>query len=610
MGENSMERQSVTLTGPWGFQVDAGDVGLREGWFGPKYNRKKWGKAAVPGAWDCYDDALWGYEGVGWFTTTVTPPPSPPGGRTRLLFARVMYHATVWVNGERLGDHANGYLPFGFDVTPCLRRRAPLTVVVRVDNRPRSEWLPAAPVIEWVQYGGILGPVRLVALPAVHIADCSLHAVPDRDGGLLTAVVDVGNSGATSFAGSLRFSVALGSKRIVQEAGVACPANGTVSVPLSLKLPGAKLWSPESPVLYGCTAALRSAEAAVDEAHSRFGVRSVTVAAERVLLNGAPLRIKGVNRYDEYGRLGPTPPASLVRRDLGLLKQTGVNCIRVHYPQSSEFLSMCDEMGFLVMEEVPLNWWGNNWWKDKPAPQSMEILGPARAALEGMVRRDRNHPCVFAWSMANESATHTEIGAAVMRDLMKRCRELDPTRPVCFVVACDVRHHAAAAEADLICTNIYYGLHNGEAAHRTDQIEALVYEPSRRHLEEHAAAFPGKPVVVTEFGMRGILGLRGDVDYTEDFQAAYIDAVLRAMHAVPQVAGGMLWSWADYWHRRDLIHYAPFGPYGVVTVDRRPKLALKTLAEWYRGRAHGILSRRNSALGNRDASQSRRTSLP
>jgi len=182
-----------------------------------------------------------------------------------------------------------------------------------------------------------------------------------------------------------------------------------------------------------------------------------------------------------------------------------------------------------------------------------------------------------------------------MRDLMKRCRELDPTRPVSFVVACDVRHHAAAAEADLICTNIYYGLHNGEAARRTDQIEALVYEPSRRHLEEHAAAFPGKPLVVTEFGMRGILGLRGDIDYTEDFQAAYIDAVLRAMHAVPQVAGGMLWSWADYWHRRDLIAYAPFGPYGVVTVDRRPKLALKTLAKWYRGRARGAHSRTKAA---------------
>ncbi len=582
-----MKRQSVTLKGPWGFQIDTGDVGLREEWFSRKHNRRRWGTAAVPGAWDCYDDALWGYEGVGWFTATVTPPPTPPGGRIHLLFARVMYHATVWVNGECLGEHANGYLPFGFDVTPYVRGRAPLTVVVRVDNRPRIEWLPAAPVIEWIQYGGILGPVRLVAVPAAHIADCFLHAVPGRDGGHLTAMVEIGNDGASSFAGALRLSVTVDGRRIAGEAAVACPANGMVSVHLSLKLPGVKAWSPGSPVLYECAATLCNAQAAVDEARNRVGVRSVTVAADKVLLNGTALRIKGVNRYDEYGRLGPTPPARLVRRDLALLKQTGVNCIRVHYPQSSEFLSMCDEVGLLVMEEVPLNWWGNDWWKDKPALQSMEILGPARTALETMVRRDRSHPCVFAWSMANESATHTEIGGAVMRNLMKRCRELDPTRPVSFVVAHDVRPHAAAAEADLICVNIYFGLFHGEAARHTEQMEDLVYEPSRRHLEEHAAAFPGKPVVVTEFGMKGILGLRGDIDYTEDFQAAYIDAVLRAMRDVPQVAGGMLWSWADYWHRRDLIAYAPFGPYGVVTIDRRPKLALKMLAKWYRKRLRG-----------------------
>ena len=264
------------------------------------------------------------------------------------------------------------------------------------------------------------------------------------------------------------------------------------------------------------------------------------------------------------------------------MKKSGVNCVRMHYPQNPALLALYDEIGFLVMEEVPLNWWGQKWWPGREAPQSMDILQPASAALTAMIRRDRNHPCVFAWSMANESATQTEVGQAVMRALLQEARRLDPSRLATFVVAGDARPHLAAAEADILCTNIYYGLHQKPAAHHRNQLHELVYTPSRRHLEEQAAAFPGKPVLVTEFGMRGIKGVHGDVAFSEDFQADYLACMLQVLADSPDVAGGMLWSWADYYHRRELIDYAVFGPYGMVTVDRAPKAALKVLAAGYR----------------------------
>jgi beta-glucuronidase len=98
------------------------------------------------------------------------------------------------------------------------------------------------------------------------------------------------------------------------------------------------------------------------------------------------------------------------------------------------------------------------------------------------------------------------------------------------------------------------------------------------------AAFPDKPLLITEFGARGVPGVHGDVDYTEDFQAASMQAAWRAIQNCPEASGGVLWSWADYYHRRAFIAYAVFGPYGVVTVDRRPKAALGALAKMYGGK--------------------------
>lgn len=576
-------RQTIQVNGPWHFQMDVADVGLKEMWYSPKYQRETWSAVVVPGAWDCYEEALRNFEGIGWYSATFTSPVLDKAGECRLVFGRVMYHSTVWVNGRKMGENVNGYLPFGFDVTSLLKAGQENEVVVRVDNQPRVEWLPGAPVIEWVQYGGILQPVRLEVRPAVFILDYAFNAVPEGQGGRLNAVFEIKNNSRTSFKGMLHVKVVAGRKTATQCVPVTCPTRSSVSLSIGMHLATAAHWSPDTPVLHGCEASLVTAgDQVLDTIRDRFGIRSIATHGTQILLNGKPIAIKGVNRYDEYGDYGPNPPADKLDKELRLLKACGVNCIRVHYPQSPELLRLYDEHGFMMMEEVPLNWWGMNWWPDKKkVPQRMDILPPAMAALEGMIRRDRNHPCVIAWSMANECATHTRMGATVMRRLMRRARELDPSRLVTFVVANDVRPHKAAAQADLICTNVYYGLHNGEVARRMSQIRKLVYEPTKRHLQEHAAAFPGKPVVVAEFGMRSIYGLSGTTDYTEEFHAAYLDAVLRAMSEVKEVAGGMLWSWADYRHRRDMIQYAPFGPYGVVTLDRKPKRALQVMAKWY-----------------------------
>ena len=301
-------------------------------------------------------------------------------------------------------------------------------------------------------------------------------------------------------------------------------------------------------------------------------------------MNGRALKIRGVNRYDEYGRFGPNPPLALVEDELRLMKKSGVNLIRSHYPQAPEFLALCDRLGILFLEELPINWWGVEWFGKEGVVQDERILDRALPMLETMIRRDRNHPSVIIWSMANESKTDNEIGTKVMRALIRRTKELDPTRLVTFVTAPgSVRDHRAFENADLVATNMYHGSLSPPLAEHRDQLEARARRPTEEHLRRELNAFPDKPLLITEFGAMGMPGLHGDVPGTEDFQADYLRAVWTAISGVPEVSGGVLWSWADYNHRRPFTSLGAYGAFGAVTIDRRPKAALKALATMYGG---------------------------
>jgi beta-glucuronidase len=575
-----VHRTTSVLSGPWLFQLDQDNHGEVETWFAEDFNRSGWAEVTVPGAWDLYQPALWSYEGIGWYATTIPAEWVQAGRCQRLIFQRVNYHARVWLNGKLLIEHANGYLPFELAASPYLHNDKPNTLVVRVDNAPRDEWLPGSRTIEWVQYGGILQPVRLETTSPVYISDLAIMARPDGTGAQVRCTVEVSNESATDFNGQVGVDI------LDQQARVAikCATSGRVTATLKLTLPQVQRWSPNSPTLYIANAVLISGGQFVDLTMDRFGVRTIEVRGRRVLLNGQQIRIQGVSRYDEYAPYGPTVPEEKLREELTLIKQTGVNLIRTHYPHDTTVLRQMDEIGLLLMEEVPLNWWGLDWW-GPPPDNAGPVIDAAEQALQDMVRRDRNHPCLVIWSMCNECATDKPVGEAAMRRLMGRVRQLDPARLVTFVVAGDVRPHHAFDAADLVCTNLYFGLFAGDMAHHIAGMPALVTQPAREHLSAVKDAYGEKPLLVTEFGTHSIQGLLGDVRFSEDYQAAYIQAAWDAFTSVPEVAGGVLWCWADYHHRRGFVgsgggamYQAPYGPYGVVTVDRARKRSLAQLA--------------------------------
>ena len=559
----------------WQFQIDVHDQGEKNRWFDVEHDRSAWREVEVPRAWDTLDESLRGYEGVGWYSVALPGSGSHEGKRQLLKFGRVMYHTKAWLNGAYVGEHVDGYLPFSFDITGKLNRPANL-LVLRVDNQPRIDWLPAAKEIEWVQYGGILQPVRVETRSKTAIANLAIRAVPQGAGASVTCIVEIESEASVR---GLLLRIRAGGAE--QSLAVETRAGQTSRHQVSLAVERAANWSPGSPALHDLTAVLEQEGRVIDSVRERFGVRSIEARGRQLLLNGQPLRVHGVNRYDEYGRLGPNPPWNLVERELVLMKQAGVNLIRTHYPQNPAFLDLCDRLGILFLEELPINWWGLG----EGFEQKESILDQALPMLENLVRRDRNHACVIIWSMCNESRTNTEVGIKVMRRLIARTKELDPTRLVTFVTEPgSVREHRAYEDADLVATNMYPGslvppLADQVRSARRPARQAGGGVPPRKQL----AAFPDKPLLVTEFGAMGYHGTHGDAVSTEDFQARYIGKVWDAIAGNSDVAGGVLWSWADYYHRRHFQALGAFGPFGVVTVDRQPKEALKALSHAYGG---------------------------
>ncbi len=571
-------RRTVTLSNDWRFQIDISSIGEKERWYDNSFDRSNWGSVKVPQAWDCYDIALWGFEGIGWYSTTIKPGDFDPGKRNEIVFNRVMYYTKVWLNGEYIGENIGGYLPFSFDITKYLKPGKDNYLVIRVDNKPRIEWLPAGKQIEWIQYGGILQPVKLVSTSHTYIDDFTVRTEPVNRGAEIHCMVSVPNETAAESEMELNIEISRGKEVVSKNVKFHSTAKDTAKVNIELSLERAELWSPDTPVLYDVKASLKQENQTIDAITERIGIRKVGIEGTAITLNGKPFQIKGVNRYDEYGRMGPTVPIDTLRKELALMKRAGINTIRVHYPQSPELLSLYDEYGFMMMEEVPLNWWGRTVWGE--VNMSLDILNFAKPALRKMVRRDKNHPCVIIWSMGNENETDREPGITVMREMIRLAKKLDPTRLITYTVSYDPRKHLAFDEADIVCFNKYNGL---DKARHISQIDSLGYQRTVRELAELRSFYGTKPLLFTEFGCQAIKGIHGDVYYSEEFQAAYITKIWKAIAENKGIAGGILWSWADYFHRKDFVLRSHYGCYGVVTVDRKPKKGLEALSKMYNG---------------------------
>jgi len=549
-------RRQTDLQGCWSFCPDPDDAGIAEEWYQrfPARAHPMW----VPGVWNT-SRAYLNYQGVGWYRTRFS---TASCAAALVRFAAVTQQTNVWLDGEPLGEHYGGFLPFAFPIPAPAPGEHEL--VVRVDNtHDLTSTIPSAN-LDWFPYGGIHRPVWVEELAGPgYVTSLRLTPAVTQGRATLRVRAELSNVGDRPIYEPWTLSL---DSQPLKGGHLRLEPGETQVLLFAVNVPDARLWSPDDPQLY--TACLAFAG---DDALDRTGFRCLEISGSDLLLNGERLRIRGVNRHEDHPDWGFALPEHLMLRDLELVADLGANSIRgAHYPNDQRLLDMCDERGILFIEEIPL--WGFT--REQMAVDV--IANRASAMVWAMIERDSSHPCIWAWSVLNECATDTPEGRLVVERLIDTAREADPTRPVTYATDRPLRD-VCLDLVDVVCVNAYPGwyVHDITWPELLDRVRAKI---------------GAKPMVVTEFGAGGIYGCHALEDgaiWSEEYQRRVVAEAAVYLAERPDLAGFYVWQLHDTRSsggERALRRPRGYNNKGLVDEYRRPKLAYYALRELLRGK--------------------------
>ncbi|CAN5545682.1 hypothetical protein BH10CHL1_BH10CHL1_26270 [soil metagenome] len=484
-------RQRLSLDGTWLFQLDPADHTKPE----HVISSQTWREAQVPLPWQAQFDDLRLASGTAWYRRSFSLDQTPVGAAV-LHFGAVDYYATVWLNGQFIGEHEGGYLPFEFAVETQLHQ-GENELIVRVvdanDDERRFADFPFGEVPHGKQswygpIGGIWQSVWLELRPSVHLQ--SLRLTPD---------VATGHLGMNaSLQGALPDNTQIQAQVIGPDgqevAHTTLDASGQGQAQLD---PAAiALWSPDSPALYTVTTRLVADSQTVDELSATCGFRTVEQHAGRIYLNGQPIYLRGVLDQAYYPKTIYTPPSlEFLEDQVHKAKALGLNCLRCHIKiEDPRYYEVADRLGILIWTEIP------NWARLTP-----EASARVKATFRAMVERDWNHPSILIWSLVNEDWGTDLIRNPEHRqwlaDFYQEARQIDPTRLIVDNSACRVNFHVAG---DIEDYHEYRAIPDhakqwdvwvADFASRTDWVWATDYAENRR---------PDLPLLVSEFGNWGL----------------------------------------------------------------------------------------------------------
>jgi beta-glucuronidase len=575
----------------WRFRLDAEGAGRTEGWWGSPLAKAV--DIPVPASYnDIYPDAtVRDHVGDAWYQTSVWVPAQWEGQRTVLRFDAATHRATVWVNDTEVVEHEGGYTPFEADVTAHLRPGAENRVTVVVNNELSWASIPPGTIEErpdgrrvqryfhdFFNYAGLHRSVWLYTTPSAHISDISVTTTFDDTTGVIDYHVD------SSAADALRVVLRDASG---EQVAAAVGAVGT------LRVPDVHPWAPGDGYLYELEASLLSPSGKVIDSYRQpVGVRTVEVRGKQFLINGTPFYFRGFGKHEDAAVRGKGHDDVLMVHDFALLDWIGANSIRTsHYPHAEEVLDYADRHGLVVIGETPavglnLNIGGGVFNSGKRVSTfSPDTVGDhtQRAhlqAIQELVARDKNHPSVVLWCVANEPDHVQPEARDYFAPLAAETRRLDPTRPVAYANALlgPPDECVVTDLFDVVLLNRYYGWYFGPGD--LASAETALETELRQWAELH-----DKPIIITEYGADTYPGLRSMVPspWTEEYQAELLDVYHRVFDRIDAVVGEQVWSFADFATMPGVFR-VDGNKKGVFTRDRRPKTAAFKLRDrWRKG---------------------------
>ena len=506
----------------------------------------------LPHTWNAEDGQDGGddyYRGQCWYLRDLDKPELPEGGRAWLEFEGAAMSAEVYLNGEKLAEHAGGYSTFRVDLTDHLKEHDKLAVSV---SNARSDTVYPQRA-DFTFYGGLYRDVNLILVPAAHFA-LGHHGGP---GLKITPAVDLAAHSAAVTAeawvegpaenATVTFTLA-GQSRTVPVVDGAARAAFTIE--------NVHLWDGlDDPYLYTATASLSSG----DEVSVRFGCRKFEIDPQKgFLLNGRSYPLRGVSRHQDRKGAGNALTPAMMEEDMAIIKELGANTLRLaHYQHAQHFYDLCDENGLVVWAEIPYI--------------TMHMHGGRANTLsqmEELVIQNYNHPCIAVWGLSNEITAASAVNEELLenhRALNDLCHKLDPTRPTTMADVFMLETDSPILEIpDVNSYNLYFGWYLGEL------------EQNDEFFDEYHAKYPDRCIGFSEYGADANPAYQSPTpekgDYTESYQCVYHEHMLRMIEARPWLWATHVWNLFDFGaDGRDEGGKNGENQKGLVTFDRQLK---------------------------------------
>ena len=583
-------RLVMDLSGIWSFKLDDG-TGLSNGW------QKKALEDAitmpVPASYNDLKEGISFRDHYGWvfYQRHISVPKKiRENERVVLRFDAVTHHAKVFLNGEQICEHFGGFLPFETEIGEILQDGDNL-LTVAVDNVIDYTTLPVGgqsgmlggssvagknyknkkkqnyPNFDFFNYCGITRPVRIYTTPRTYIEDVTVTAdvedpLADQVKAVLSYQVDVAG-------GEAPVTVAV----LDHEGNIVATAEGAKG---EISLTNVRLWQPMNAYLY--TVKVTTGE---DVYELPYGIRTIKVEGIRFLINGRPFYFKGYGKHEDTFPAGRGMNIPMYVKDLSIMKWQGANSFRTsHYPYSEEMMRLCDEEGFVVIDETPavgINFdfgGGANFNGQKvktfDPEHGIKTFSHHQDVIRDLIKRDKNHACVVMWSIANEPDSYSEGAYEYFAPLYELARALDPQKRPCTLISVQMAGgpdtDVSAKLSDVICLNRYYGWYFGGPDLEGPE-EAL-------RAELQAWEKLGKPLMFTEYGADTVMGIHDTtpVMYTEEYQVDYYKMNNKVFDEFAFVVGEQAWNFADFMTSQSMLRVQG-NKKGLFTRDRKPKLA-------------------------------------
>ncbi|MFW5873647.1 MAG: beta-glucuronidase [Bacillota bacterium] len=581
-------RRVVDISGIWNFKIDRNNEGRDNGW---KNGLKDSTLMAVPSSYnDIFTDkSIREHVGDVWYETDFYIPSDWKNKNIDIRFGSATHRAVVWVNGEKVASHEGGYMPFSGRLNDVVNFDEKNKVVVVVNNELDYTTIPCGkiqemsdgkrfifPFFDFFNYSGLHRNVKLVTTPKENIHDITIDTDIDGDKGIVNyEVITTGES-------KVFIEV------VDENENVAATAENKEG---EITINDVKLWQPGNAYLYNFHAKIMEDDEVIDEYVLPIGIRTVEVKGNRFLINGEPFYFKGFGKHEDSVTIGRGYNPAVNLRDFELLDWIGANSIRTsHYPYSEEFMRMADRKGLVVIDETPAvglfdimnnalaagtgEGEESNFF-DRDIVQT-KTLANHKDSIRELILRDKNHPCVVMWCLANEPDTSQEKSEPYFEKIFDYASNLDPQqRPNTFTNFMMARFPNCNVHqfADVILLNRYYGWYAMGGPNLDYGVGAF-----KKELEGWETT--GKPIVIAEYGADTLSGIHSlpSVQWSEEYQVEYLKGQHEVFDSCDSVVGEQMWNFADF-NTSEGIHRVAGNKKGAFTRDRQPKAAAHLLKD-------------------------------